>query len=138
MAVVSLTAVPLESGTLTLRGCSIQVLGCLIKEFLLPSLTDGEKERLNAQRDALTCEHLRSKYCGIESFPWNKPARTARPKPRTPSPGGISSLKFWECEVVPELPLLRIVDTSMSLQNMKLYSGERSVVPPGEMMTFTF
>ncbi|TEB38583.1 hypothetical protein FA13DRAFT_1620468, partial [Coprinellus micaceus] len=116
-----LAAKPTRTGTLTVRGCFVQVPGCPVQEIILPSHSDRDLALLTEKRRAVAYEILCGKH-SVKSFPWHKSKRMVRP--RIP----ISSLRFWECEVVPEQPLLAIVGSSIPLQVMTLYNGERSEI----------
>jgi hypothetical protein len=119
---VVLSGKPLENGTLTIRGCRVQAPGGASREFTLPLSTDKEEERLSRKRSILACESGRSKYSGIESFPWEKSVRRNSSQPTQPK--STTSFRFLECKVVPEQPLLRIRRTSVTHGAVMLYDGE--------------
>ncbi|KAG6900876.1 hypothetical protein C0993_009994 [Termitomyces sp. T159_Od127] len=120
---VSLSGKALETGTLTIRGCRVQAPGGASREFMMPLLTSEEEQRLSRKRGALACEVDRSKYSGIESFPWEK----SRKRPSRPSSTTTkTSFRFMECTVVPEQPFLRIRRTSLTHGALMLYNGEQS------------
>lgn len=119
---VIISGKPLASGSLVIRGCFIQAPGGATREFVLPLLTSQEEERLARRKSAISCEYDRWKYSGLECFP------SAQSKKR--ASGAIQSTgqtitRFLECQVVPELPLLRIRRTSVTHGAVMLYEGER-------------
>ncbi|KAG6832127.1 hypothetical protein H0H87_002439 [Tephrocybe sp. NHM501043] len=122
---VVLTGKALETGTLTIRGCRVQAPGGASREFIMPLLTSAEEQRLSHKRGTLACETGRSKYAGIESFPWEK-ARKRLSRP--PSTAAKTSFRFLECKVVPEQPFLRIRRTSLTHGALMLYDGEKSTI----------
>jgi hypothetical protein len=134
-----LTGKPIETGTLTIRGCFVQAPGGLKREFILPLHTEQEEERITRKKNVLACEFGRYKYSGIESFPWHKSGRRESKQLAATS---ISSFKFLECKVVPEQPLLRIRRTTVTHGALMLYDGERCVqcivclADEGPLLTF--
>ena len=119
---VIISGKPLSSGSLVVRGCSVQAPGGASREFILPLLTSQEEERLARRRSAIACETGRWKYSGLECFPWAQKRVS----------GVIHSVtqtaaRFLECQVVPELPLLRIRRTSVTHGAVMLYEGEKYV-----------
>ncbi|KAJ3540870.1 hypothetical protein NMY22_g4126 [Coprinellus aureogranulatus] len=122
---VLLTGTPVETGTLTIRGCFVQAPGGMVREFILPLNTEQEVDRIAKKRNALACEFERYKYWGIESFPWHKSGRRESKQMSIPS---ISSFKFLQCNVVPEQPLLRIRRTTVTHGALMLYDGEKSSI----------
>ena len=121
---VTITAKPLESGMLTIRGCIVQAPGGVAKEFVLPLSTDEEEEKRSRRRSAIECEVGRSKHSGLASRPWEKGGK------RLSGAGGQSKqiIRYLQCKVVPEQPLLRIRRTSLTHGAVMLYNGE-SYVP---------
>ncbi|RDB21392.1 hypothetical protein Hypma_011623 [Hypsizygus marmoreus] len=122
---VLLSGTALETGVLTIRGCHVQAPGGASREFIMPLSTDEEEERLSRKRSTLACEAGRSKYSGIESFPW---AKTNQRASLTSSTVVKRALRFLECKVVPEQPLLRIRRTSVTHGAVMLYNGEMSTI----------
>ncbi|KAH9951944.1 TRAPP II complex [Amylocystis lapponica] len=123
---VTITGKALEAGILIVRGCVVQAPGGVSREFILPLSTEEEEDRRLRTRSALECEEGRSKRAGLESRPWMNGSK------RTSQIAGSSSskhpLKFLECKVVPEQPLLRIRRTSLTHGAVMLYNGETSTV----------
>jgi hypothetical protein len=117
---VILSGKALQPGTLTLRGCYAQAPGGNRHEFILPISTNEEEEQLSRKNSMLACETGRSKYSGIECFPWEKKKRTKLTSTTTIA----KSIRFLECKVVPEQPLLRIRRTSVTHGAVMLYDGE--------------
>ncbi|KAF7976728.1 hypothetical protein HWV62_5913 [Athelia sp. TMB] len=120
---VTLIGRPLQTGTLVIRGCTIQAPGGTPREFILPLATDEEEEKSSRKRSALECEIDRSKYSGLDSRPWAKNSKrlSIKVQPKVPQ-------AFLECKVVPEQPLLRIRRTSLTHGAVMLYNGEMSTI----------
>lgn len=111
----------LTTGTLVVRGCIVRAPGGVAREFVLPLATEDEEERLAHKRSAALCEAGRSKYSGLDNFPWERK--------RSQTSGSESSrssktMMFLECKVVPEQPLLRIRRTTVTHGALMLYDGE--------------
>ncbi|KAK0197056.1 TRAPP II complex [Armillaria mellea] len=96
------------------------------REFTIPLATDDELERRARRRGALQCEMGRSKYSGLDAFPWEKASKRGSTQ-LARSPSKLIP-RFLECKVVPELPLLRIRRTSVAHGALMLYDGERSTI----------
>ncbi|KAG6850996.1 hypothetical protein H0H93_004483 [Arthromyces matolae] len=122
---VILSGKALETGKLIVRGCRVQAPGGVSREFIMPLITGEEEQRLSRKRGALTSEVDRSKYSGIESFPWEKAKKR---QSRPPSTAAKMSFRFMECTVVPEQPFLRIRRTSLTHGALMLYNGEQSTI----------
>ncbi|KAG6814362.1 hypothetical protein H0H92_010948 [Tricholoma furcatifolium] len=122
---VVLSGKPLETGTLVIRGCRVQAPGGAAREFIMPLMTNDEEQRLSRKKGSLACEMGRSKYSGIESFPWVKARkRLSRPSSTTAK----TSFQFLQCKVVPEQPFLRIRRSSLTHGALMLYNGEKSTI----------
>lgn len=115
-----------ESGILTIRGCVVQAPGGASREFVLPLATDEEEERRSRRRSAIECETGRSKHSGLNSRPWEKSSNRGSTQAATSS-STKSTIRFIECSVVPEQPLLRIRRTSLTHGAVMLYNGEMLV-----------
>lgn len=122
---VTITAQAREAGTLTIRGCFAQAPGGASREFLLPLSTDDEENRQSRRRSAIDCETGRSKHAGLSSRPWEKKGK--RMSVPAASSSTRSTLRFLQCQVVMEQPLLRIRRTSLTHGAVMLYNGERQV-----------
>jgi hypothetical protein len=120
---VILSGKALETGTLTVLGCFVQAPGGVSHEFVLPLRTDEEEERLSRKRSAIACELGRFKYFGLQSFPWEKPKKPIKYQSSQLNPR--TNIRFLECKVIPEQPLLRIRRTSVNHGALMLYEGER-------------
>lgn len=118
---VVLTGKPLETGSLTVRGCIVQAPGGAPREFILPLATEAEEVRLSQKRSVIVCETERAKYSGLDARPWEKLRRRHQSKPQTSE----TVFKFLECKVVQEQPLLRIRRTSVTHGAVMLYEGEK-------------
>lgn len=119
---VTITGKALEAGTLIIRGCVVQAPGGVSREFILPLSTEEEEDRRLRRRSAIECEEGRSKRAGLESRPWVK--KSIRSSQVAGPSSSKHSLKFLECKVVPEQPLLRIRRTSLTHGAVMLYNGE--------------
>lgn len=113
------------AGILTIRGCFVQAPGGALREYVLPLYTTEEEERLARKKRAINSENGRSKYSGVQRYPWSKAHQQANRK-STESPNE-SRFHFLECKVVPEQPLLRIRRTSVTHGALMLYDGEQCV-----------
>lgn len=114
----------METGTLVIRGCVVQAPGGIPREFVLPLSTEAEEERLSRKRGAIDCERGRSKYSGLDCFPWEKVNKRASTRLATNS-SKATPFQFLQCTVVPEQPLLQIRRTSVTHGAVMLYDGER-------------
>jgi len=94
------------------------------KEFLLPVPINAEEDLIARRQSAMKCESGRSKYWGLESRPWEKAGKRLS----TLVPPLKKPLRFLECTVVPEQPLLRIRWTSLTHGAVMLYNGEEYVL----------
>ncbi|KAF7363484.1 hypothetical protein MSAN_01004300 [Mycena sanguinolenta] len=123
--VVTLSGKATETGPLVVRGCFVQAPGGIKREFTLPVATAEEEERISRKRAALECEVGRSKYSGLDCFPWEKASK------RSSTQLAVSTtkapLRFLEYNVVPEQPLLRIRRTSVTHGAVMMYNGEMQV-----------
>lgn len=117
---VTITAKPLEPGTLVLRGCVAQAPGGVAQEFVLPLSTDEEEQKQLRRRSTRECEVGRSKYSGLESRPWSKEVKRSSQVVQSTQ----KSVRYLQCKVVPEQPLLRIRRTSLTHGAVMLYNGE--------------
>ncbi|KAF7338264.1 hypothetical protein MVEN_02051700 [Mycena venus] len=124
--VVTLSGRATETGPLVVRGCFVQAPGGTRREFTLPVTTGEEEERISRKRAALECEVGRSKYSGLDCFPWEKASK------RSSAQLAVSTtkapLRFLEYTVVPEQPLLRIRRTSVTHGAVMMYNGEMSTI----------
>lgn len=122
---VTIVGKAMEAGTLTIRGCIVQAPGGAPREFVLPLSTQEEDEKRSRRQSALECEVGRSKRSGLDSRPWKKkPDRGTTTK----SSSIQSTVRFLQCKVVPEQPLLRIRRTSLTHGAVMLYNGETFVI----------
>jgi len=120
---VVITGTATDTGTLILRGCFVQAPGGIAREYILPLHTNEEEDRLAWKRRTILSENGRSKYSGLERFPWSKVQKNKRMQS---SQGALrSSFRFLECKVIPEQPLIRIRRTSVTHGALMLYDGER-------------
>ena len=118
-----------EAGTLVVRGCIVQAPGGVSREFILPLSTEEEEERKSRRRSAIECEAGRSKHSGLASRPWEKSSKRASGQVTgTTSSSSRKTIRFLECTVVPEQPLLRIRRTSLTHGAVMLYNGEMLVL----------
>ncbi|KAF7294900.1 hypothetical protein MIND_01027900 [Mycena indigotica] len=123
---VTLTGKATETGSLVVRGCRVQAPGGQKREFTLSLSTGEEEERISRKRAALECEVGRSKYSGLDCFPWEKANK--RSSRQLTSSGAKTAVKFLEYTVVPEQPLLRIRRTSVTHGAVMMYNGEMSTI----------
>ena len=125
---VTITGKALEAGTLVVRGCIVQAPGGVAREFVLPLSTEEEEERRSRRRSAIECETGRSKHSGLASRPWEKAGKRGSTQGTvSTSSSNKPTVRFVECTVVPEQPLLRIRRTSLTHGAVMLYNGEMYV-----------
>ncbi|ESK96998.1 hypercellular protein [Moniliophthora roreri MCA 2997] len=121
---VVLEGVAQTTGNLVVRGCIVQAPGGSPREFVLPLATSEEEERLTRNRSARYSELDRFKYSGLDALPWEKVLK--RQSKQLTKATLEKPLRFLECKVVPEQPLLRIRRTSVTHGALMLYDGETS------------
>jgi hypothetical protein len=119
---VVITGKALQPGVLVIRGCLVRAPGGASMEFALPLSTDEEDSRVSRKRSAMQCERGRSKYSGLDSFPWEKAKKRGSIRISIPR---RESLRFLECRVVEEQPLLRVRRSSVTHGALMLYNGEK-------------
>ncbi|CCM02371.1 uncharacterized protein FIBRA_04466 [Fibroporia radiculosa] len=119
---VTISGRALEAGTLVIRGCTVQAPGGVPREYTLPLSSEEDDQRLQRRTTALF-EAGRSKRSGLDSRPWKRVDKQAkRQSART------TTIRYLECNVVPEQPLLRIKRTSLTHGAVMLYDGETSTI----------
>ncbi|KAK7054867.1 hypothetical protein VNI00_003330 [Paramarasmius palmivorus] len=123
---VVLEGVAKQTGSLVIRGCIVQAPGSSPKEFVLPLATSEEEERLTRNRATQYSELDRFKYSGLDALPWEKASKRQSKQIAKPTP--VKPMRFLECKVVPEQPLLRIRRTSVTHGALMLYDGETSTL----------
>lgn len=120
---VTMTGKAVEPGTLTIRGCVVRAPSGLPREYILPLSTEEAEETRSRRRSAIEDEVGRAKYAGLEYRPWKRMSNRDSKQGSKKTP-----LRFLECKVVPEQPLLRIRRTSLTHAAVMLYNGETSVL----------
>lgn len=122
---VTITGKAVQAGTLVIRGCMVQAPGGMPREFILPLSTEEEEEHRSRRRSAIECETGRSKYSGLASRHWEKSTQRGSTQGTvSTSAANKPTMRFVECIVVPEQPLLRIRRTSLTHGAVMLYNGE--------------
>jgi trafficking protein particle complex subunit 9 len=130
-----LSGIAEQPGTLTIRGCHAQTAGCETREFLLPLSTEEEESKIEKRRTMKEAELDRFKFTGLDARPAEREKKrlslvasaAAAATATAPTSKETESVRFIECRVVPELPLLRIRRTSLTHGAVMMYSGESSV-----------
>ena len=122
---VTIAGKALEAGTLVIRGCVVRCPGGVSREFVLQLSTDAEEDKQSILRSLMQCEFGRSKYWGLDSLPSERNNR--RTSAQVSNPSQKEPLRFLECEVVQEQPLLQIRRTSIPHGAVMLYNGEMFV-----------
>lgn len=109
---VRLAGTPLEPGLLTIRGCKIRLSGCAAREFILPVWNDEDEAK---RQKAAMLDHGkdRLKSSGLAAFVRSDALNEQ-----------MEGLKFVECTVVPEMPMLLMRSTSLTHGALMLYDGE--------------
>lgn len=107
---------PLESGTLVVRGCMVQLPNSTPKEFVLPLASEAQEESKEKRRSKWMDDLVRVKATGLDA----RRRSTLLVGPPVPD----RKEEFLECRVVPQLPLLRVRRTSLTHGALMLYSGE--------------
>lgn len=126
--ILRITGVATQPGILTIRGCTVQVLGSVEpKEFLLPLLTEEAEAKQEKRRSMRVAEIERTKWTGLDARPTKEKERK-RPSTLPGAPEKSEKpdkvMMFLECKVVPEQPLLRVRRTSLTHGAVMLYDGE--------------
>ncbi|GAA5826496.1 hypothetical protein JCM11251_002398 [Rhodosporidiobolus azoricus] len=123
---VRLTGTAREPGTLTVRGCNIRLAGCTVREFVLP-MWDAAEEAKQQKAALLDTSRERIKATGLDAAPTSKHGVVSVATDKT-----IEALvKFLECVIVPEQPLLWMRSTSLTHGALMLYDGEISTIRIG-------
>jgi hypothetical protein len=88
-------------------------------------MSSDDEEGLSRRRGALESEKGRSKYSGLEGFPWEKGGK--RISLQLNASAAKEPVRLLECKVAQEQPLLRIRRTSLTHGAVMLYNGETLV-----------
>ncbi|OBZ75570.1 hypothetical protein A0H81_04217 [Grifola frondosa] len=123
---VTFTGKALAPGILVIRGCIVRAPGGVPREFLLPLSTEEEEDKRLKRRSTIECEVGRSKHAGLESRPWERGNK--RQSTQGAALSSKQPVRFLECKIVPEQPLLRIRRTSLTHGAVMLYNGETSTI----------
>ncbi|KDQ07911.1 hypothetical protein BOTBODRAFT_139417 [Botryobasidium botryosum FD-172 SS1] len=143
--VVRISGTPLGSGTLVVRGCVAKLADGIPREFILPLSTEEEEGRLAKRQSVWESEDVKVKRSGLSA----RAVERAKEKNRmsTTVVAKKEVLKFLECKVVPEQPLLRVKRSSLMHGAVMLYAGEISTIRftlenistiPVDFVKFTF
>ncbi|KZT58996.1 hypothetical protein CALCODRAFT_219199 [Calocera cornea HHB12733] len=124
--VLRMSGVPTEPGTLTVRGCTVQVNGCLPRTFLLTLPTKEDEARLEKRQLALEMDFEMIKDVGLDARPAAKGSKR-RSMIGVPEPDAAGQ-KFLECTILPEQPMMRVKRTSLTHGAVMLYDGETSAL----------
>ena len=129
--ILRITGVAVQPGILVIRGCTVRVLGSIEpKEFLLPLSTEETEAKQDKRRSMRIAEVERTKWTGLDARPAKEKERkglTALPGAPEKSEKSEKAMRFLECKVVPEQPLLRVRRTSLTHGAVMLYDGESCV-----------
>lgn len=109
-----LRGTPLQAGLLSIRGCFIRLAGCTSREFLLP-VWDDQEELKRAKAASLDTRRDRVKRSGFDAFERREEEREGEKE---------EGLRYLECAVVPEMPMLWMRSTSLTHGALMLYDGE--------------
>ncbi|PCH38067.1 hypothetical protein WOLCODRAFT_114758 [Wolfiporia cocos MD-104 SS10] len=124
---VTMSGKAVEAGTLVIRGCIVQAPGGIPREYVVPLSTDEEEDKRVRRRSAADPESGRSKRTGLDSRPWKRDSKRLSNQ-NAASSTSTSTVRYLECKVVPEQPLLRIRRTSLTHGAVMLYDGETSSI----------
>ncbi|KZO95888.1 hypothetical protein CALVIDRAFT_537860 [Calocera viscosa TUFC12733] len=124
--VLRMSGTPMEPGTLTVRGCTVQVNGCLPRTFLFTLPTKEDEARLEKRQLALEMDFEMIKDVGLDA----RPALTGS---KRRSMVGVperdeAGQKYLECTILPEQPMMRVKRTSLTHGAVMLYDGETSAL----------
>jgi hypothetical protein len=108
----------LETGQLTVQGCTIGLANCEPKEFLLPAWNEDDGA-WGQKRGSLREEREKIKIVKSHEN------RKSKDEPQTKKDPGGAEGKWLECRVVEALPMLRIKETTLVHDALMLYDGER-------------
>ena len=112
---VTISGRALETGTASIRGCTVKLAGTQAREFLLPHYTKAEQE-LRDRNDPTKTLTERCKRVGLAAY-LSQQADVSVLAPTEPP-------AYLECAIAPAQPLLRIVNTTLVHGAMMLYEGE--------------
>ncbi len=118
-----ISGVPLESGTVTIRGCYLQLLGGASKEILVPLLDDNGVRVSVPGVSNPDNDPDRVKYTGLENNLLISPREEIAYKPKRVSQARVP--RFLQVHVIPEQPMLRLQRSSVVHGSLMLFSGER-------------
>ncbi|KAG8733709.1 hypothetical protein FRC11_003864 [Ceratobasidium sp. 423] len=107
---------PLETGTLVVRGCMVQLPNSTPKEFTLPLASEAQEASIEKRRSKRMDDMVRVKASGLDA----RRRSTLVSEP----PIQERNEEFLECRVVSQLPLLRVRRTSLTQGALMLYAGE--------------
>ncbi|KAI9140539.1 transport protein Trs120 or TRAPPC9 TRAPP II complex subunit-domain-containing protein [Paraphysoderma sedebokerense] len=108
--VVRVSGIPLDPGTLTIRGCIVKVFGCVEQEYLSSDLAEQDtknKERKGALR--------KIKRSGLDNLEKSVTADKSK-QPKEP--------KFKTLTVIEPQPLLKLKSTDAVFNSIMLFEGE--------------
>lgn len=127
---VTLSGRAAEAGTLTIRGCIVQLPGAKPFEIELPLLSEEEDQERTMKNIAQANDSLRPKHLSLNhrlsASPTPSNDRGSKQlKPRASQAASMPApRRFLELMVVPTQPLVRIRRTSLTNGAVMLYDGE--------------
>ncbi|EJU05644.1 hypothetical protein DACRYDRAFT_113706 [Dacryopinax primogenitus] len=125
--VLRMSGVPLEPGTLAIRGCTVQVNGCLPRTFLFPLQTKEDELRLEKRQLALELDYETIKDGGLDARALPFVIENKRRSILLPTEVD-ESRKYLEWNVLPEQPMMRVKRTSLTHGALMLYEGETAAL----------
>ncbi|KAI9255681.1 TRAPP II complex [Phascolomyces articulosus] len=109
-----LTGTPEETGTLSVRGCIIKIVGFAEQEFLV-DYGQKLKEATKDTRNAKCCFFFKKKNSGLNALQTSRKRETS---------DELKPIQFYELNVIDDQPLLKIKSTSLLHDAVMLYEGE--------------
>lgn len=119
---IPVIGIPKESGSLVIKGCTIQAPNGAPGELLLPVSAESDEGEQLRRQNMIRNDSERTKYGGLEALPWERDGKRLS----ATVPPSKSKPRYLECLVVPQQPMLRVRWSSLTHGALMLYDGEKS------------
>ncbi|KAG2221446.1 hypothetical protein INT45_005251 [Circinella minor] len=117
-----LTGTPEETGTLSVRGCIIKIVGFAEQEFLVDYSQKSKEAKdtrngrsSSSKEDQPKNELIKLKHSGLNALQTSRKRETS---------DELKPIQFYELNVIDDQPLLKIKSTSLLHDAVMLYEGE--------------